>query len=59
MIERFENYEKVNKFENLKNKEMLSSKKPTIFNPSKSHRIFFLAEILQPYYGTHPQHHFQ
>lgn len=38
---------------------MLSSKKPTIFNPSKSHRIFFLAEILQPYYGSHPQHHFQ
>jgi hypothetical protein len=38
---------------------MLSSKKPTIFTPAKSHRIFFLAEILQPYYGSHPQHHFQ
>jgi tetratricopeptide (TPR) repeat protein len=34
------------------------NKKPTIFAPSKSHRIFFLAELLQPYYGSHPEHHF-
>ena len=38
---------------------MQSSNRPTIFNPTKSHRIFFLAEILQPYYGSHPQHHFK
>ncbi len=34
-------------------------KKPTIFAPAKTHRIFFLAELLQPYYGAHPEHHFQ
>ena len=35
-----------------------SQKKPTIFAPAKSQRIFFLAEILQPYYGNHPEHYF-
>jgi tetratricopeptide (TPR) repeat protein len=34
------------------------TKKPTIFAPQKTHRIFFLAELLQPYYGSHPEHHF-
>ena len=29
-----------------------------MFFPAKTHRVFFLAEILQPYYGNHPQHHF-
>lgn len=33
-------------------------KKPTIFAPAKSQRTFFLAELLQPYYGSHPQHFF-
>ena len=36
----------------------MSQKKPTIFAPSKTHRIFFIAELLQPYYGSHPEHHF-
>jgi hypothetical protein len=37
----------------------MSRNKPTIFAPAKTHRIFFLAELLQPYYGSHPEHHFQ
>jgi tetratricopeptide (TPR) repeat protein len=37
---------------------MSKEKKPTIFAPAKTHRIFFLAELLQPYYGSHPEHHF-
>ena len=36
----------------------MSQKKPTIFAPSKSQRTFFLAQLLQPYYGNHPQHFF-
>lgn len=33
-------------------------KKPTIFAPTRTHRVFFLAELLQPYYGAHPEHYF-
>jgi hypothetical protein len=36
----------------------ISNKKPTIFAPTKSQRTFFLAELLQSYYGSHPQHYF-
>ena len=36
----------------------MSRSKPTIFAPIKTHRVFFLAELLQPYYGAHPEHHF-
>ena len=35
-----------------------TQKKNTIFAPAKSQRAFFIAELLQPYYGTHPQHFF-
>jgi hypothetical protein len=34
------------------------SKKATVFAPVKTQRTFFLAELLQPYYGNHPQHYF-